>query len=257
MSGTMSTPATGVGTDYAAPTARTLGWRPLQLVAAALVVVSFVIPMVVAGRFEGFLASMAAPFVIGLVLARFLPRTGAIFLGVVSLLILAFSAPFLADALLHPESAVDFIPLVLLVIGAVVGAVAAVPAYREIRGSAEPSGMPRTVALVSGIVLVVAAAVSTVAALGVESVSAQPGDVTMTMRDFSFAPAKITADAGTVAVHLTNDDTTRHTFTIDGVTDVSVGSGATNRVTFDAAPGTYRFYCTPHSPDMQGTLVVD
>ena len=65
-----------------------------------IVVVSFVIPMVVTASFEGFLAAMAAPFVVGLMIARFLRRTGAVFLGVVSLLSLAFSAPFLADSLL-------------------------------------------------------------------------------------------------------------------------------------------------------------
>ena len=234
-----------------------MSWRRLQLVAAAAAAVSLVIPMVIEGEVVGFLAAMAAPFMVGMVLAAFLPRTAAIFLGVVSLGILLSSAPFLADSLLHPESSSDFIPLVLLVVSAATAAVAAIPALKEARASAETSGTPRVIAAAAVTVLAVASAVSVVSAARINDVTAQAGDVSMTTRDFDFAPAQMTVDAGPVAIHLTNDDKTRHTFTIDNLTDVSVAPGQAERITFEAPAGSYRFYCKPHAAEMQGTLVVE
>jgi plastocyanin len=259
MSGTISTTSGAVTSGATAVEApkRGFGWRTLQRMAAAVAAGSLVLPMVVEGEFVGFLAAMAAPFVIGLLLAAFLPRTGAVFLGVVSLAIVGSSVPFLAEALIHPESLADFIPLVLLVVSGVVTVVAGVPAYREARGTAAASAAPRALAIAAVAVFVVASAVSVVSAAGVDDVAAQPGDVTMATRDFAFSPATITADAGTVGIHLTNDDKTRHTFTIDGVTDISVAPGQAQREAFDVQPGTYRFYCMPHESEMDGTLVVE
>ena len=234
-----------------------MGWRRLQLVAAAAAAVSLVAPMVIEGEIVGFLAAMAAPFLIGLLLAAFLPRTAAIFLGVVSLGILLSSVPFLAESLLHPESPSDFIPLVLLVVSAAIGTATAIPAFKEARAGAGTSGTPRAIAIAAVAVLAVASAASLVSAASLEDATAQPGDVAVLTRDFVFEPTELTADAGTVAVHLTNEDKTRHTFTIDGLTDISVAPGQAQRGTFEAEPGTYRFYCKPHAPDMEGTLVVE
>ncbi len=234
-----------------------LGWCRLQAIAAAVTIASFVVPMAIEGKVEGFLVTMAAPFVIGLVLVRFLPRVAAIFLGVVSAATLAFSAPYIAEALSHPESATDFVPQAFFTLSMVIAAVAAIPAYREVRRIEVTSRTPRSIAVATGIVAVVASAISIAAATGVQSVAAQPGDKTVLTRNFAFAPAKLTAEAGTISLHLTNEDSTRHTFTIDGVTDLSVPPNSTQRVSFEAVPGTYRFYCRPHVPDMDGVLVVE
>jgi plastocyanin len=233
------------------------GWRRLQLIASAGAAASLILPMVIEGTFAGFLAAMAAPFIVGLVLAIFLPRTAAIFLGVVSTAILLSSLPFLVGSLVHPESPQDFIPLVLLVLATTIAAVAGIPAFKEARTHGATSRMPRAILTAAVAVLVVASAVSVVSAAGLDSVTAQSGDITMTARDFVFTPGQITAEAGTVTVHLTNADQTRHTFTIDGMVDVSVAPGHAQRATFEAQPGTYRFYCEPHSPGMAGTLVVE
>ena len=233
-----------------------LTWRRLQGAAAVVAITSFLIPMIIDGKVVGFLVAMAAPFVVGIVISRWLPGTGAIFLGVVSLGTLLASAPFIAAALAHPEALADFVSLVLLTLSCIVSAAAAMPAYREARASQRGSTRARSVAVVAGVVAVVAIGVSVVAAGGVQDVTAQPGDIAMRTEDFVFAPAQINAGAGTVGVHLTNTDSTRHTFTIDGVTDVSVPPHSSQRATFEAAPGTYRFYCVPHAPDMDGQLVV-
>ncbi len=261
MSGTLDTPtqvpAAGSGTISSEERPGGLGWRRLQAIAAAVTIVSFVIPMAIEGKVEGFLVAMAVPFVIGLVLGRFLPRVAAIFLGVVSAAILAFSAPYIAETLSHPEAATDFVPQTFFTLSMVIAAVAAIPAYRNVRRGEGTSRTPRSIAIAAGVVAVVASATSIVAATGIDSVAAQPGDETVLTRNFTFAPAKLAAEAGTISVHLTNEDSTRHTFTIDGLADLSVPPNSTQRVTFEAAPGTYRFYCRPHVPDMDGVLVVE
>lgn len=69
-----------------------------------------------------------------------------------------------------------------------------------------------------------------------QDVPAQPGDIAVRTEDFTFAPADLDATAGTIAVHVTNTDSTRHTFTIDGLIDVSVAPNSTQRTTFKALP---------------------
>jgi hypothetical protein len=98
----------GGGSDQRPPGG--FGWRRLQVAAAFGVVGSLLIPMAITATFEPFLVSMAAPFPIGLLLMLRWPRVGAIWLGVVSLAILLFSAPFLGEALTHPESLADILP---------------------------------------------------------------------------------------------------------------------------------------------------
>ncbi len=249
-------PARGVGTSSEKRRPARFGWRRLQTIAAVVTIASFVVPMAMEGKVEGFLVAMAAPFVVGLVLVRFLPRVAAIFLGVVSAATLAFSAPYIAEALSHPESATDFVPQTLFTLSMVIAAVAAIPAYRESGGREAVARTPRVIAIAAGVVALVASAISIAAATGVQSVEAQPGDEAVVTRDFEFAPDDLTAEAGTISVHLTNEDSTRHTFTIDGITDLSVPPNSTQRITFEADPGTYRFYCRPHAADMDGMLVV-
>jgi plastocyanin len=73
--------------------------------------------------------------------------------------------------------------------------------------------------------------------------------------DFSFQPQELTVQAG-AEVTVTNNDTTRHTFTADdGAFDVELDGGATDTVTVDEA-GSYPFHCQIH-PSMTGTLTVE
>lgn len=230
------------------------GWRRLQIAAAVMAVAALLVPMILAGKIEAFLVGMAAPFVVGLVLSRWLPRTGAVFLGVVSLGILLSSAPFLIGALVHPEAMVDFVSTWVLTIATIVGVVAAVPSYRERARSA--TATPRRVGMAAALLALVLTGVSVVAAAGVEDADAQPGDIAIRTENFAFAPTVISAGAGTVSVHITNADSTRHTFTIDGVADISVAPESAQRASFDVAPGSYRYFCKPHAADMAGELIV-
>lgn len=235
-----------------------MGWRRLQVVAALAVVVALLAPMLITRSFEPFLVGMVAPLVVGLPLARRWPRVAAVWLGVVSLALVAFSAPFLADALAHPEALADFVPLSVFAVAAVVCAAAAIPAYRQPAGAGASSRPALVVALVAGGLIVVLAATSMIAFAAVDSVAPEAGDVELVTADFAFSPTAIEASSGTVAVHVTNNDSTRHTFTIDELgVDLNLPPNSTQRVSFTADPGTYRFYCVPHTPGMEGELTVE
>lgn len=231
------------------------GWRRLQILAAIAVLVSFVAPMVINLTLEPVLLSMSAPFAIGLLWSVKWPRVAAIWLGVVSLAVLLFSVPFLGEALTHPESAVDFIPLSLFALATLVGAVTAMLAFRETGGGGHPTQAPRRVAVVSAALLLAVTAWSVVASAGLEGAGLQPGDILVTIEDFAFTPIEISTGPDTISIAVSNHDNTRHTFTITELdVDLSLPPGTTQRVSFAAEPGTYTFFCSPH-PDMQGELV--
>jgi plastocyanin len=234
-----------------------VGWRRLQAAAAWAAIASFTVPMIIDRSIEGFLVAMLAPFMIGLLLRMRWPRVGAIWLGVVSLAELLFSMPFLAEALTHPETPRDFMPLMTFSLAIAVGSIAATPAVRQGRRPDLPSRSATIVAATAIVVFVTAVTVSVVATAGVDSTPAQAGDIQLTTTDFRFSPNIVTTADGTIAITVTNDDTTRHTFTIDEFdVDMNVPPGTTQRVTFTADAGTYRFYCRPHVPGMAGSLVV-
>lgn len=247
-------PPAGVGSGGAI-SGRRYGWRRLQIIAAIGVLISFLAPMVIELSLEPFFLSMAAPFAIGLLLIMKWPRVAAIWLGVVSLAVLVFSLPFLGEVFVHPEAAVDFIPLSLFALGTVVGAAAAIPAFREVKGGGVPSHGPQRIVIASAVLFLAATTWSVVASLGVVDATPQEGDIVVAVEDFAFTPIDITTDPGTVSLAVTNQDNTRHTFTITELgVDLSLAPGTTQRVTFTAEPGTYTFFCNPH-PDMQGRLV--
>jgi plastocyanin len=82
------------------------------------------------------------------------------------------------------------------------------------------------------------------------------GSRSITMSNFKFAPASLTASRG-ARITVTNRDGTAHTATADDgrsfdTGDVAPGSSAT--VTLSKA-GTYKYHCSIH-PFMHGTLVV-
>lgn len=245
------------GTSGAGRRTGSIGWRWLQVAAAIGTLASLVVPMVAQLSFESFLLAMAAPFLIGLLVLIRWPRVGAAWLGVASLAILLFSAPFIVDALAHPEATEDFVPLLVLTLSTIVGTAAAVPSFRQGPGPSVPSRRARMIAVGAGAVIVVGAIVSVVASAGVQSAPARTGDVRLVAEGIEFNRADIDAESGAISVHVTNKDDTRHTFTVDEVgVDLNLPPNSSQRVTFTADPGTYRFYCRPHTPGMEGVLIV-
>lgn len=233
------------------------GWRRLQVVAALGLVGSLLLPMFIQLSFEPFLLAMAAPFIVGLLLIFQWPRFAAMWLGVCSLAVLLFSAPFLAEALAHPESMADFIPLFIFTVSTLVGIVATIPSFRQGRRRDAGSEPARAIAVGAGALIVAAVVASIVTAAGIESVPAQASDIRVVTEEFEFHPAGIAAETGSISLHVTNRDATRHTFTIDELgVDLNLPPHSTQRVTFVADQGIYRFYCRPHAPDMEGEFVV-
>jgi plastocyanin len=233
------------------------GWRRLQVVAAFGVLASLLVPTLIQLSFDSFILATAAPFVIGLLLMIRWPRVGALWLGVCSLGLLVFSIPFLAEALVRPESLADFIPLSIYTLSTVVGTVAAIPSFRQASAPDAPSRPARTIAILAGALIVVAAVVSVVAFAGIESEPARSGDILVVTEDIEFHPARIHGGGREISVHVANRDDTRHTFTIDELgVDLNLPPNSEQRISFAADPGTYRFYCRPHTPGMEGELVV-
>jgi plastocyanin len=93
-------------------------------------------------------------------------------------------------------------------------------------------------------------------AASVCSESASAGAVAVTVVDFNFQPADITAKTGQV-ITFTNTGATPHTATLDGgqCATPTIQPGTSDGLTFSVA-GTYKFHCAIHPTQMTGTIVV-
>ncbi len=232
------------------------GWVGLMALAGAVSASGPVLPMLLEG-FEPFLAILVAPILVGLVLLRFARKVGIVWLGVVSLALLVMNAPFTVDALMHPESPADFVPITMLTVGGLIAVIATVPAFRSAQGRRHDTAFPK-VAAVAGIAVVVAAIGGSLAAWAtVTNDSPADGSLIVDMESFEFGPRDITAQNGEVSLYITNNDSARHTFTVDELgVDESIAPGQSKQITFDAEAGSFRFYCKPHDPGMEGKLTV-
>jgi plastocyanin len=234
-------------------------WRKTQAfgVFGALAMMALLILRV--GAFEPFVLIIAVPLIVSLLLRLKLPRVGTVVTGVVAAILLATNLPFLLTDLGHPEGGVDFFLAAMFVLAMVTVIVATIPAYREVRRSGPASSAARGVAAAAVVVLAALGVWALVAGSGYESAIARGDDIKMTQKDFAFVPERLTAEAGEVAVVIENEDAATHTFTIDELgVDLFVPAGKSARVTFQADwPETYRFYCKPHAPDMDGSLTVE
>lgn len=85
--------------------------------------------------------------------------------------------------------------------------------------------------------------------------SAAAGEVSVTIAEFTFSPADITASIGQT-ITFTNNDSAPHTATLDddscGTTNIA--NGEAGGLTFSTA-GTFPFHCAVH-PNMKGTITV-
>jgi uncharacterized cupredoxin-like copper-binding protein len=227
------------------------------LVAASVAqIVLNVVVLVVNGEIIPPLVGIAVLLGIGLVLIGSRSRAGAAMLGIVSAVHLLTSAPFILDALVHPESFWDFWLGWATIIVAVVALVAAIPVWRESdHGSAQARLVPRVAA---GLVVALAV-VGAVATISYDSATLASGDVELAAENVEFSPAELSAEAGEVSVFVDNNDGIRHTFSIDDLgVDLEVPAGKAARVEFTAEPGTYEFYCAvPGHEGMTGELTVE
>jgi plastocyanin len=179
----------------------------------------------------------------------------AILLLVAFVAFIALSAPFTIPSLAVPASAGDFILNVAGLLAALTGIVAAIAV---IRGRTEAAPAARSIGMAAAAVFVVAAAFSVFSAVTYDDAELQEGDVELVAQDIEFRQTSLQAEGGEVSVFVENQDSTLHTFTIEELdVDLDVPASKSARVTFDAEPGEYEFFCEPHKEDMKGTLTIE
>ncbi len=223
----------------------------------------------------GSLAFSLPVLVIGLLIAGLLWRFGVwaqILAALLSFLILAFVVPFSTFNLLHPEDATDFIPIVLIIAGALLGFVGSmVSLIQRLRKIVRPVGtrtelLALRILLVALGLVVLTSLVLTTTSRTTLTAQAKSSAISIEIKDYQFNPDTLDVKAGdTVRIAVKNNDPTLHTFTLNeaGV-DVSIPPGAERLVEFQAPPpGKYIWYCIPHSDEgsagrtgMVGSLTV-
>src|SRR5207248_9880356 len=109
--------------------------------------------------------------------------------------------------------------------------------------------------------LVVIMGVTTYAAVtGPGRNAAAAGDLVISATNARFSTTTLTGDHGTVTVDFINNDLFWHTFTVTDLgVDIRLPVKGNQRASFNAAPGTYEFFCPipgHKSIGMRGTLIV-
>lgn len=195
--------------------------------------------------------------VIGL---AFLHRTLGLWLaGIGSLLLFLMFVVMLQGwkQLQYFEDTLSFSIAAVAVLSTVLALISFVAALATRRKAVVSRALPTALGTIALIVLAAGVAYSLVQARGLEQEAPRPGDIMLTTAEFEFKPKSLEAPAGTVSVHVKNEDRELHTFTIPelGVNLILPG-GTQRRISFEAEAKTYQFICEPHAPDMSGTLVV-
>ena len=186
--------------------------------------------------------------------------TGIIMIGVLSLDAAVFMLPAATSNSTHRGRFIDLlIPLSLAVIS-VSGLLAAVGSIFLHRRPETSGRAAAVVAQAMVAVFIVALIAGTVSQRASRAEVARAGDIRVEMRNTAFLQTVLQAQGGSVSVAVSNHDLFWHTFAIDAVhVNVDVPIGANRRVTFNAAPGTYEFYCRVpghKAAGMKGTLIV-
>lgn len=249
------------GSRGAGTTEGGFGWRKLLSFAAlgAALVILLASVLIFKSADPPFIV-MILLFTIGGVLALRPGKagvTGAVLASLSAAMFTFFGGPFVFVLLQDPETP-EVIPVVSALLLSLSILVSSIVLAIKGKGRAfEPSRAARAIGSAVLVLIVAVAAWNVYLLSTVESEAAQAADIRITTEDFEFRPASLSASAGTVSVHLTNRDTTLHTFTIESLdVDVSVPPGRSVRATFSADAGEYRFICRPHAPDMAGDLRV-
>ena len=192
--------------------------------------------------------------------------TWAKIVGLVIALVMAVTLWWTIFGLFTPTSVVDFVGGLLVLPGVIVALVGCITALRsrDRTDGAVGGGERRALRIVPGVVAVLALLSLVLTLTARESVDAPADAVPVTMTDFNFEPETLSVEGGSTVV-VRNDDPFVHTFTVDAL-DVAetVTPGSEALITIPSEPGTYVFYCEPHTSDaddpteddMAGTLRV-
>jgi plastocyanin len=189
-----------------------------------------------------------------------LQLAGTIIAVILTVLAITFVVPDLLFLAAHPVSILGADGIVATVTDTATVAilVAGVAALFERRiGWLQSSTGPRGLLLSGGLVVAALVVIGVPARLGYANESGRSGDINIQMKGTKYSTSKLESSAG-VAIDISNQDPTYHTFTIDGVLDQTVPANSEARVTLRLKPGTYHYYCAVpgHAETMHGTLTV-
>ena len=113
---------------------------------------------------------------------------------------------------------------------------------------------------VAALALAVILAIAGVAAATASSSALSGKAIVISATNARFSATTITADHGTVTVDFTNNDLFWHTFTVPALgVDIRTPVKGHGQESFNAAPGTYEFFCAipgHKSIGMRGTLII-
>jgi len=206
--------------------------------------------------------ALALAFVVLLTLGWILFRPGRIVPVLVRGLVFADVAFWMLPAAVtnaasHDSPASIILPGVLSTTS-VVGLVAAL-GFLLSRGNLAAGGSVARVVSALGLVLILAIT-GYAAATGATNNGIRSGDLVIAATNARYSTTTLTADHGTVTVDFTNNDLFWHTFTVTNLgVDIRSPVKGHERVSFNAAPGTYEFFCAipGHKQiGMRGTLVI-
>lgn len=232
-----------------------LGWRSLLRASASVAIVASIALMAL-NRFVGpSMVVLIVLLLVGLWLLRRPTRSGIVTIGAVSLLDVLFHGPltvFLLPILEYPKG---WIPGVVALTASIVNVIAAAAALRG--GERRPSNAPRAVAIAAVAVVCVGALASATARLTLTDDRPRAADLRLVAEGNRFSDRRLEAEAGTVSVHMTNDDPIMHTLVVPELdVKLAVPDGTQRRTTFEAPPGEYEFRDEITLGEMRGTLVV-
>jgi len=237
---------------------RSSGWFWLVQVAASVEAAL----LFVAGAYLRDAEALAFAFVVLLALGWILFRPGRVIPVVIRSLVFADVAIWMVPATLSNAlngGSLGSIALpAALGTTAVVGLIAAV-GFLLTRG--KPATGRRASRVVGAAALVVIAGVTTYAGVtGSGRSAAAAGDLVISATNARFSTTTLTADHGTVTVDFINNDLFWHTFTVTQLgVDIRLPVKGNQRLSFNAAPGSYEFFCAipgHKGIGMHGTLII-
>jgi plastocyanin len=189
--------------------------------------------------------------------------------GIVVGVLAAGTMFWMVFGLFVPDSFFDFVPGLLFIPGVLIGigsCIGAIVANRRghLTERAE-GGEAQWIRIAVGAAVVLAVLSGILTFTGRSTVDDAAGAAaTLVAKDFDYSPKEVNVPGGS-QVLVKNDDPFLHTFTIDELgVDESFAVGSSLLVEIPAEPGTYVFYCKPHSDpnepdpvdDMAGTITV-
>jgi plastocyanin len=237
--------------------ARTFGWFWLVQVAAAVETGL----LFAAGVYLRDAEALTLAFVVLLTLGWIFFRPGRIVPVVVRSLVFADVAFWMVPAAVSNATSRSSFGSILLpgILGttAIVGLLAAAGFLISRGNQAAGRRAARGVAVLAlAVILVVAGVAVATASSGTVSGNA----IVIAATNARFSATTLTAKGGTVTVDFTNNDLFWHTFTVPALgVDIRAPVKGSRRVSFNARPGTYEFFCAipGHKQiGMKGTLII-